>query len=285
MVWISNFDTNVEGCLFTLKAGFLRPFLYIDFMCLITFSWQEHPQYPLILVANRDEFFTRPATSLHRWNNGIYAGKDLKGGGTWMGVHPNGRFAALTNYRDLKHLKEKPISRGKLVLDFLESRLSPQEYLEAVQSRQHQFDGFNLIVADLEEMWYLSNYGKGAKQVSPGLHGLSNAFMDDPWKKVEDSKQQLSKLMSREEINLKSLAKVNMSTEEEQVENLPQTGLPIEIEKAVSAPFIKPINQYGTVNISVLIWKEDGEVSFLEKRVIKDGGFEDTVVHFSINAK
>ncbi|GAB3656868.1 NRDE family protein [Echinicola sediminis] len=253
-------------------------------MCLIAFSWKQHPQYPLVLVANRDEFFTRPTAPLHKWESGVYAGRDLKSQGTWMGVHPSGRFAALTNYRDLNHLKPNPVSRGKLVRDFLESDQSPEDYMEKVAAIQGEFDGFNLLVSDMEDMWYLSNHGEGVMEVHPGLHGISNALMDDPWKKVVESKARLSKALQKKVLSVEDLEKVTMSTVEEQDGNLPQTGLPLGMEKAVSAAFIKPINRYGTVNTSVILWGQSGKVSFSEKRVLEEGGFEKSLLEFSSKA-
>src|SRR5690554_4707933 len=164
-------------------------------MCLIAFNWLNHPEYRLLLVANRDEFFERPSSSLHLWEEGFYAGKDLRGGGTWMGVHPNGRFAALTNYRDLSKLRENPITRGILVRGFLENDQTPTEYLSHIQETQDSYDGFNLLVADGVDMAYFSNYGWGIEKVPPGIHGISNALLDTPWPKVENAKASLTELI------------------------------------------------------------------------------------------
>src|SRR5690554_6136973 len=131
-------------------------------MCLIAFNWADHPDYQLILVGNRDEFFQRPSASLHLWSEGFYAGKDLKAGGTWLGFHPNGRFAALTNYRTVDEPKLNPISRGHLVKDFLESSQEPLEYLYQIKEQMYQYEGFNLLVAEGEQMAYLSNFREEA---------------------------------------------------------------------------------------------------------------------------
>ncbi|AWW31451.1 hypothetical protein DN752_15705 [Echinicola strongylocentroti] len=240
-------------------------------MCLITFNWRNHHRYKLILVANRDEFFGRPTAPLHQWENGVYAGKDLKGGGTWMGLHPSGKFAALTNYRDLDNLKEQPISRGKLVKDFLESDMAPKEYLERVKVKKDDYDGFNLLVGDGEQLWYYSNYAPSVEMVLPGLHGLSNALLDVPWKKVVDGKRRLAKQIQLGGLSMKDLAAVQYSQVEDKPENLPKTGVTIEVEQALSAAFIRDIQGYGTVNVSVLLWGVDGEVRFLEQQVNKNG--------------
>ncbi|WP_186757573.1 NRDE family protein [Echinicola salinicaeni] len=253
-------------------------------MCLITFAWKSHPRYSLIMVANRDEFFTRPTLPLFQWENGVYAGKDLKGGGTWMGFHPKGRFAALTNYRDLENLKANPVSRGRLVLDYLEDVSSPKSYMDSIKDKQDQFDGFNLLVGDQEEMWYLSNYGERPFKVPVGIHGLSNSLINVPWKKVRESKLKLQEVIKQEEIGLNDLIEVNMGREEEKVKNLPKTGLPIEIEKAVSAAFIAPVNGYGTVGLSALLWEKGSQkVQFLEKQVLEAGGFKERFMEFDTN--
>ncbi|UCS95317.1 NRDE family protein [Echinicola marina] len=253
-------------------------------MCLITFAWKTHPKYSLILVANRDEFFTRPTLPLFQWENGIYAGKDLKAGGTWMGIHPRGRFAALTNYRDLKNQKAQAQSRGGLVLDFLKGTSSPKSYLAEVEAKQDQFDGFNLLVGNQEEMWYLSNYGESPVEIPAGIHGLSNSFINVPWKKVRESKMRLQEVIKQGEIAPDDLLEVNMTKQEEELEKLPDTGLPIALEKAVSAAFIEPVDRYGTVGLSALLWEKEGQkVQFLEKQVLETGGFKDRLMEFDIN--
>lgn len=242
-------------------------------MCLITFNWQNHGRYRLILVASRDEFFERPTAKLHQWESGIYAGKDLKSGGTRMGVHPSGRFAALTNFRDFSTVKENPVSRGQLVKDFLEGRLSPREYLTNVQKCQDQFEGFNLLVGEGDQLYYCSNYAEQVQEVSPGIHGLSNGLLDEPWKKVVASKAQMNALLQKEEPSLEKLLAMHLSTAEDELENLPNTGVEPEVEQSLSAAFIRDIQGYGTVNITVLCWGHDGKVDLLEQQVKRNGVF------------
>src|SRR5690606_25961105 len=237
-------------------------------MCLISFNWDAHPIYKLILVANRDEFLDRPTSSLHLWESGIYAGKDLKGGGTWLGFHPKGKFAALTNYRDLKNPKKNPVSRGNLVKDFLENEQDPFDYLKSVQKIMNSYEGFNLLVADNTEMGYLSNNRLNPEKVSPGVHGISNAFLDTPWPKVESAKADLINLISQNQIEEDSLINLLQSQTLVPDELLPFTGVSLEMERILSAQFIKNGNEYGTVNTTVLLWKHDGNVVIKEKRVL-----------------
>ncbi len=244
-------------------------------MCLVTFNWQDFPGYKLILVANRDEFYNRPSQALHQWPTGFFAGKDLKNGGTWMGFHPSGRFAAITNYRDLDHLKPNPVSRGTLVKDYLECNADPLTYLQMVEKKQDQFDGFNLLVGTDDHLYYLSNYKKGIEEISPGVHGLSNALLDDPWPKVEKAKAEFAKISRQENFTIEDIMAVHQSEEKEPREKLPYTGIPVEMEQALSSRFIRYGTHYGTVNISVLCWKANGEVTFVEKNTRPDASKND----------
>lgn len=248
-------------------------------MCLIAFNWMDHPDYRLILVGNRDEFFHRPSASLHLWPEGFYAGKDLKGGGTWMGFHPNGRFAALTNYRRASERKIDPISRGHLVKDFLESRQKPLEYLYLIQEQMHRYEGFNLLVAEGEQMAYLSNFRENAEIVDRGIHGISNAFLDTPWPKVVQAKQQLLEAIIRDKLDDNNLLQLLQSKTYAPEKDLPQTGIDREMERILSAQFIQMRQEYGTVNTTAVLWKHDGEVVIRERRVAPD---KDSSVKFRI---
>ena len=248
-------------------------------MCLIAFNWMDHPEYRLILVGNRDEFFLRPSSSLHLWPEGFYAGKDLKGGGTWMGFHPNGRFAALTNYRGVGKAKLNPISRGHLVKDFLESSQKPLEYLYQIQEQMHHYEGFNLLVAEGEQMAYLSNFREKAEIVDRGVHGISNAFLDTPWPKVEQAKLQLGKALGENKLDASDLLQLLQSKSYASEKDLPSTGMSREMERILSAQFIQMGQEYGTVNTTVILWKHSGEVVIKERRLAPK---EDTSVEFKV---
>ena len=250
-------------------------------MCLISFDWGNHPEYQLILVANRDEFFNRPTASLQLWPSGFYGGKDLKGGGTWMGFHPNGRFAALTNYRDLGSPRSSPISRGHLVRDFLEGRDRPMTYINKIREKMDRYEGFNLLVAEGSQMFYLSNFRKEAETVSPGIHGISNAFLDTPWAKVEQAKTEMEDMIAKDQLDEDSLISLLQSRSYAADELLPKTGVPEEMERMLSAQFIKMGEEYGTVNTTVILWKHNGEVLIKERRTVPQ---EETSVKFRIQA-
>ncbi|WP_209330049.1 NRDE family protein [Lunatimonas salinarum] len=251
-------------------------------MCLIAFNWMDHPVYKMVLVANRDEYFKRPTASLRLWDEGFYAGKDLKAGGTWMGIHPNGRFAALTNFRDISNETPDSKSRGELIPKFLSGNNSVLEFIAHLQETKYQYNGFNLLLAEQEEMWFVSNYQEAVQRVNPGLHGLSNALLNTPWPKVDMAKNELGGLIAGQEIDLEEVGSLLQSRELARDENLPSTGLSPRLEKAVSAQFIEVEDYYGTVNTTALLWKHTGEVEILERRLMPQK--ERTKITFSMNA-
>jgi len=157
-------------------------------MCLILVAWRRHARTPLVVAANRDEFHARPASPAAFWKDtpAILAGRDLQAQGTWLGVARNGRFAAVTNVRGERD-PDAPESRGALVSGFLAGRETPASYVEELNGRKARFSGFNLLVADGNELWWLSNRGNGARRLEPGCYALGNELLDTP--EVQDIKQ------------------------------------------------------------------------------------------------
>lgn len=247
-------------------------------MCLITFSWKRHPDYKLILVANRDEYFQRPTQSLHQWENGIYAGKDLKEGGTWLGFHPSGRFAALTNFRDMSREKPRERSRGELVSGFLNGKLSPLSYLKQVEKAGENYNGFNLLVGEGDALYIYSNYGGGIQLVAPGVHAISNAFLDTPWPKVIRAKEQLKTMLDHKKPGLDELLGLLQSKMPAPEKDLPETGLSDELEKGVSAQFIRVDDYYGTVNTTAVLWHHDGTAEIKEIRTVPQKEINEFVI-------
>jgi uncharacterized protein with NRDE domain len=238
-------------------------------MCLVAIAWQAHPEFPLLISANRDEFFDRPTQNLHQWESGIYAGKDLRSGGTWMGFHPNGRWALLTNYRDFSSAIKPTISRGKLVQNWLESQITPKQYLAEIEKTLVSYDGFNLLVSDGKSLWYLSNYGKGIEEITPGIHGISNGLLNDPWPKTELAKGQMEKIL--EEIPTENkLLDILKSTETYSLMDLPKTGTSPEMEIGLSAQLIRLNDTYGTVSATAVIQNLSGLVRIQERKFEKD---------------
>ncbi len=241
-------------------------------MCLILFSYCRHPDYPLILAANRDEFLTRPTAPLDFWKDHptILAGRDLKGGGTWMGVSRSGRFAALTNYRDPASLRPDAASRGRLAADFLKDGPAARPYLKRIHKLGPDYDGFNLLVMDATGLFHYSNRGTGITAVAPGIHGLSNALLDTPWPKVEKGKAALKRAASAEEIDPESLLNLLQDSSRPPDHQLPDTGVGFEKERQLSPVFIVS-EGYGTRTSSALLMDREGRVVFWERTFPHEG--------------
>jgi len=171
-------------------------------MCLILFAYQHHPKYPLIVAANRDEYYARPSAPAQYWSDHphVLAGRDLKELGTWMGITAQGRFAALTNYRDPQRHSTDALSRGHLVADFLCNQQSSHEYLKKIAKQSKQYNGFNLLVGDQKSLWYYSNQQGDIQPIAPGVHGLCNHLLNTPWPKLEQGRQQLSQCLTQDKM-------------------------------------------------------------------------------------
>jgi uncharacterized protein with NRDE domain len=233
-------------------------------MCLVAISWKNHDEFPLVISANRDEFFDRPTAELHSWKSGLIAGKDLRGGGTWMGFHPNGKWSLLTNYRDFSKPKKGEVSRGKLVETYLEGNLEPETYLREVFKEKDRYEGFNLLVGDSEKLFYLSNYAEDIQEIQPGIHGLSNGLINDPWPKVDLAKSQLARVLSTE-ISAENLLQILKSDETYSIETLPNTGVPEQMEVGLSSQLIRIQPNYGTVSATAVLKNWRGETKITER--------------------
>jgi len=253
-------------------------------MCLMTFNWLNHPKYKLILVANRDEFFDRPSAPIQYWESGFYAGKDLRGGGTWMGIHPEGKFAAITNYRDIKNIRVDAATRGNLVKDFLEGNEDPFTYLKRIKDHMQDFDGFNLLVAQDDQMFYLSNYGTEIIEVTSGMHSLSNILIDSDWPKEKLASKQLVNTIQSDQLEPDDLLGLLKCEEILSDQNLPNTGATLIQERALSAQFVRLADYYGTVNTTALLWSHDGKVIMKERTYFYKEEAEDNLILFNMNS-
>jgi len=235
-------------------------------MCLIGFSWKNHPRYKLILVANRDEFYERKTAAAHFWEDIPYvlAGKDLEGGGTWLGISKQGQFTALTNYRDIENTKEDAPTRGLLTLDFLQTELPPAIYAALLEPHGHKYNGFNILLGDLDTLCYLSNYGNGIEILEPGLYGLSNHLLDTKWNKVKKLKEKLAIELSDSEPDTNRLLDLMHDLEVPDDEDIQQTGLSMEQERLLSSMFIES-SKYGTHSTTVIMIDYDHNIRFTER--------------------
>jgi len=239
-------------------------------MCLIFFSYEQHPAYRLVLAANRDEYYERPTQSLDFWEDSpnILAGRDLKQSGTWMGITRNGRFAAITNFRDPASLKPDAPSRGLLVSDFLAGNTSPERYLESIHAVGGKYNGFNLLVGDQSALFWYSNRANGIQKIKPGLYGLSNHLLNTPWHKVENGITELEIVLaekqSEEQIDIEAVFRILADGTRPPDDRLPNTGVGLAWERILSPMFVTS-ETYGTRSSSVLLIKRNGEVTFAER--------------------
>lgn len=218
-------------------------------MCVIFLAWQADPRWPLVAAANRDEFHGRP-TEAARWRDDIFCGLDLRAGGTWLGIHRSGRFAAVTNFRD-GDVAPAPRSRGDLPLSFLQGTASPQAYAEQVARDGDQYGGFNLLVGDRDSLWHLNNRGAAPQPLAPGIHGLCNGQLDEPWPKVVRGTQALTQVLA-EGGDAQALAALLQDRHQPDDAALPATGVALEVERMVAPIFINAPH-YGT-RASSLVW-------------------------------
>ncbi len=256
-------------------------------MCLILFSFDPGGEYPVVVAANRDEFYERPTQSAHFWQDAphIFAGRDLTNRGTWLGVDRYGRFAAVANYRDPSSHRSNALSRGRLVSDYLVGRDDPQAYLGGVQEKQDRFSGFNLIVGDVERIGYLSSTIGTARMLSPGLYGLCNGVLDTPWPKVERGKAGLRRVLNSPDLLAPSaLFEVLADSSFPADADLPDTGVGIEWERILGPIFVTSPT-YGTRCSTVLIFGKNGTVIFAERSFDHEGHETETVcAQFEVEA-
>jgi uncharacterized protein with NRDE domain len=235
-------------------------------MCFLVFGYQTHPRYRLVFASNRDEFYERPTAPAAFWDDApdVLAGRDLKGGGTWMGMTRTGRFAALTNHRDLRNLKNDAPTRGDLVANFLTGEQAPRSYLEQVEPVAGQYNGFNLLVGDTADLYSFSNVDPFIRKLSSGIYGLSNAVLNTPWPKVARGKERLQAILEAEDIDTDALMDLLSDTQTAPDEQLPDTGIGGEWEHLLSSIFIES-ETYGTRASTIVLIDYEDHVTFIER--------------------
>lgn len=241
-------------------------------MCLLALAWRVHPDFPLVLVGNRDEFHDRPAEPAHWWSSpdGILAGRDLQAGGSWLGLSLRGRLAVVTNYREPGIPTSGRRSRGDLVVDFLSFSGSVVEWMDELTGRSNDYGGFNLIVGDREQIHYLTNRGEGQRCLTPGVHALSNHQLNTPWPKVTAARRGLERLVKNDGFESGKLFELLADRTPADDEHLPDTGVSLEWERLLSSAFIVD-PRYGTRVSTVVLAGIDGRFDFEERRFDPDG--------------
>jgi uncharacterized protein with NRDE domain len=235
-------------------------------MCLILLSLNDHPNYKLIVAANRDEFYNRHTAPAQFWNDheDILGGRDLEAGGTWMGITKRGRIGMVTNYRDIKNLKTNAPSRGHLVSDFLTGADNPVKYLNHVEQKGKTYNGFNLIVGNPNELYYYSNYRDNVSPIHPGAYGLSNHLLDTPWPKVRNSRERFNAIIKAEQFQPDDLLDMLYDDRVAPDHELPDTGVGLARERALSSMFIKSPG-YGSRCSTVVLVNRSNQLEFVER--------------------
>lgn len=244
-------------------------------MCLIVFAWQVVPGMPLVAAANRDEYYNRPASPAAPWpdNPRIFGGRDLQGGGTWMGITQDGpagpRFAAITNIRAPQDWRDDAPTRGALVAGFLGSDIAAADYIAQIRPHAADYNGFNLVIGDRDGLLWYSNRADGdprnGKLLEPGIYGMSNGLLDEPWPKVVKTKAQFASLLclgAPEEAFFDMLADTTRAPDR----RLPETGVPLEMERELSAVCID-MPGYGTRTSTVVKLYADAPASLTERLI------------------
>ncbi|MDP1696537.1 MAG: NRDE family protein [Xanthomonadaceae bacterium] len=239
-------------------------------MCLIALAWHVHPRYPLVLVANRDEFHARPTTpaAVHPTQPQLFGGRDLEKGGSWLMVSSRGRMAAVTNVRLPQPVDPDAASRGHLVTEFAQSDVSAVAYGNALADRAAQYAHFNLLAWDGADLVYAGTHPEyESARVEPGVHVLSNAGLNSPWPKALRLRQRLRDWLEQSDQaspSIEPLFAALADREQASDTELPNTGVGIERERFLSAPFIVGAD-YGT-RCSTIVLANDEGITFIEHR-------------------
>lgn len=235
-------------------------------MCLVLVGWRRHPRYPLVVAANRDEWHARPTDPLHRWPDGLLAGRDRLAGGTWLAVRPDGAFAATTNVRE-PGAPRGTRSRGELPLRILRAKDVATGVREVVADAEG-YGGFHVIAADADGLWHASSRGEGPTALGPGVWGVSNGPRAAEWPKVVGGEAALDAALAHPDPDVDALFALLADRAVPPDHALPDTGVGLELERALGARFIH-LDGYGTRSSTVVL--VDGEVRVVERSWDPDG--------------
>ncbi|HEV2229934.1 MAG TPA: NRDE family protein [Steroidobacteraceae bacterium] len=239
-------------------------------MCLLVLAWAAHPRYRLVVAANRDEYHERPAAPLGRWPEppGILAGRDLRAAGTWLGIDAARRFGVVTNFRELQRPRAQAPSRGGLIPQYLAGAHGARQFFARLEASGPEYSGFNLLLGDGDSLWYGSNRATPfARELRPGVYGLSNELLDTPWPKLLRVKARFRQWLAQTDATAAGLfALLADRTQSAPGDTaLPTGGLPREWERILSAPFVVHPT-YGTRCSTVLLLEPDGALHLAERR-------------------
>ena len=238
-------------------------------MCLIVLAWRARGDLPLVVAANRDEWRERPTQPAHWWPDHpeVFAGRDQRAGGTWMGVTRDGRFGAVTNFRDPSDRRTTARSRGELVSQYLLSGERPIDFIARIESRAADYNGFNLLLADHDSLWYFGSREGLAREVEPGVHALSNHLLDEPWPKVVHGREAMQAALAEADPRDRLEAFLGDTTHAPDTA-LPETGVGLAWERRLSPPLITG-DDYGTRSSTTVLLGADGR--FCVRELTRDG--------------
>ena len=241
-------------------------------MCLLALAIDCHPEFELVIAENRDEFFNRPTAAADFWPESphVLAGRDLERGGSWFGVTKTGRWAVVTNYRDFHHRRYSRLSRGGLVSRFLQDGESSAEFKAFLEKDDGHYAGLNFVGGDRDEVFYFSNTGGGTRPLERGIYGLSNHWLDTPWPKVEGLKKEFGRWVQSGSTDLEKLFAMLADRQLAADERLPDTGIGLEWERALSARFIRG-EEYGTRASTIFLVDRHRQATFIEKSFDEKG--------------
>lgn len=228
-------------------------------MCVLFIAWQVHPNYPLVIAANRDEYFARSTAALDQWSEvPIIAGRDLGAGGTWFGVGQSGRIAGLTNIRRPDLIQAHKKSRGELTVNYLNGQFTDTEFQQWLLNAAENYNPFNLLWGTQEQLWTFNSLKDEIEPLTAGFHSISNGALDDIWPKMARGTLALKNYINNtKELDTLELLELLRDSTRASVEQLPQTGIPAQYEYLLSSIFIPaapfPQGLYGTRSSTVLL--------------------------------
>lgn len=230
-------------------------------MCIFAISINKHSKYKIIIASNRDEFFSRETVFAHLWDNNIIAGKDLKMGGTWLGLNvKNKKIAILTNYRNPKLINMNYKSRGMLVLDYLTQKIAIDKW--RINIKKENYNPFNIILGNFNNLYYYTNINDELIKLKNGIHVLSNGFLNEPWPKVEKLRKLFTQTI-KSDFSHQNLIEI-MKDEEKFPENqLPNTNISKDMEYFLSSIFINS-KKYGTRATTIITIDYQNNINFTE---------------------
>ena len=239
-------------------------------MCILFVAIEQHPKYPLIICANRDEFHQRPTQAMHVWEMPkILAGKDLEAGGTWLGLSAAGKFSALTNFRKLPLSEEPKKSRGDLVLKALAS--TDDELTLALEKSADQYHGFNLVYGDPDQLYCFDSVNNRHHKLTKGMHSICNGALDEIWPKMAEGQNLLAEAICHGgSLSIDALFELMTNDKQALPHLLPETGLSKEWEQLLSAIFIVSPT-YGTRTTSIITYDLEGNVDVYDRSYAPSG--------------